>query len=190
MRSPFPTRWFLSCLAVLLSGCPDSEPPTRPSDPAPEITSPSTPRASNPSFVRDPGPAFEQFGMPGIQGLIVGAGEAGPFYAALTGGTSPDYWTPEKAHLIELETRLPAFLRAKAPPASRLRKEPKAFRRQYLGIKKDDRQLVFVHFFCETHRRDWTRKPITTDGQEGCFFQLHYEPAKREFSDLVDVKGS
>ncbi len=122
--------------------------------------------------------------MPGVQGLIVGEAEAGRFYDALTGGTSPTYWRPEKAQLIDLETRLPAFLKTKAPAGSRLRKEPEAFRRQYLGIESAGQRVVFVHLFCETNRRDWTRKPISSDGASDCYFQLHYDPAHRAFSDF------
>jgi hypothetical protein len=171
--------------ALLLAACPSGSGPGSSHD-VPDVHSPtvSPPRASNPSRVRDPGPDFESFGMPGVQGLIVGEAEAGRFYDALAASTSPTYWRPEKAQLIDLETRLPAFLKTKAPAGSRLRKEPKAFRRQYLGIENAGQRVVFVNLFCETNRRDWTRKPITADGAADCYFQLHYDPARRAFSDL------
>jgi hypothetical protein len=175
----------LSALAV--SGCPEKQSSTATSSqPSAEAARPA---ASIPSVVRAPGPAFERFAMPGVQGLIVGEAEAGRFYAAITGGTSPRYWTPEKAHLIDLETRLGGYLRSKAPPKSRLRKDLRSYRRQYIGIVRGERRVVFASFFCETNRQDWTRKPIAVDDGGDCFFQLQFDPEKHAFSGLIIQKG-
>lgn len=186
MRSPI-LYIALPLFALALGGCPEEQSATSTSSPPSAQT--EKPAASNPSKVREPGPAFELFAMPGVQGLIVGEGEAGRFYAAITGSTSPTYWTPEKAHVIDLENRLVVYLRGKAPPNSKIRKDLRSYRRQYIGIVHEDRRLIFTNFFCETNRQDWTRKPIAVDDGGDCFFQLQFDPEKHAFSSLVIQKG-
>jgi len=186
MRSPI-LYVTLPLFALAVSGCPEKQSPTSTTN-APSAE-PEKPAASNPSKVRDPGPAFELFAMPGVQGLIVGEGEAGRFYDAITGSTSPAYWTPEKADVIDFENRLGAYLRGKAPANSKLRKDLRAYRRQYIGIVQKERRLIFTNFFCETNRQDWTRKPIAVDDGGDCFFQLQFDPEKHVFSGLVIHKG-
>ena len=111
-----------------------------------------------------------------------------PFYAAITGGTSTRFWTPEKAQLIELETRLPAYLRTKAPPGSGPRKNLKSYRRQYMGIEHDGRSYIFVNAFCDTNRQDWTRKPIVVDDGGDCYFQVEFDPKRKRFARLAIQK--
>jgi len=143
---------------------------------------------SNPAPVRDPGPAFERFVMPGVQGLIVGQVAAPGFYSQITGKSSSRYWTPEKSQIIDLESRLSAYLRGAAPAKSRIRTDLRSYRRQYLGTVRDDHEVVFVSFFCETHRQDWTRKPIVVDDGGDCYFRLEYETENHKFSHL-EING-
>jgi hypothetical protein len=138
--------------------------------------------------VSDPGPAFERFAMPGVQGLIVGKAHAGHFYAAIRGRSSPRYWTPEKSHLIDLESRLIAYLRTAAPPHGRLRSNLNGYRRQYIGIVHGDQEVVYASFFCETLRQDWTRKPIVVEDGGDCYFRLEYDPQTHTFSHL-EING-
>lgn len=126
--------------------------------------------------------------MPGVQGVIIGKAQAGPFYHAIRGESSPHYWTPEKSHVIDLESRLMGYLKRTAPPRSQLRKDLKGYRRQYLGIVRGDREVVFASFFCETHRKDWTRKPIVVDDGGDCYFRIEYDPQTLTFSHL-EING-
>ncbi len=174
-------------LVVFMAGCAKDEPPA-PVEPAPPRR--PEPVASTTAKVRNPGPAFQRFAMPGVQGLIVGETEAGRFYAAITGSTAERYFTPDKSTIIALESRLPAYLRSKAPAGSGPRKRLRDYRRQYLGVRRDGKRLVFANFFCETHRTDWTRKPIAVDDGGDCYFQVLYNPKRRSFSGLVIQKES
>lgn len=179
----------LVIVAFGVAGCPENKPaPPPPADDPPAKS--AKPAATTLSTVRAPGPDFERFAMPKVQGLVVGAGAAAPFYAEITGGTSPRYWTPEKGQLVDLETRLPGYLRAKAPPGSGPRKDLASYRRQYVGIERDGRSYIFVNAFCETNRRDWTRKPIVVEDGGDCYFQVEFDPDRRRFERLVIQKGS
>ncbi len=123
-------------------------------------------------------------------GRIYTADEAERFSAASYAHDPAEetpYWTPGAAEIQALETALPAFL-AKSWPENRgplidLAK----YRRQYFGLSHDGHRVIFVNAFCGPFAEatpDWGDRIVVVFDGGGCFFQVYYEPSKKQFHDL------
>ena len=104
-------------------------------------------------------------------------------------GATP--WTPAAADVEALEQRLPDHLRAalarqrparggKAP----LWERAKTYKRQYVGVRRDGRRIVFANFFCRAWKEDWRTEPIVVEDGGDCYFQVEYDVDKASFSNL------
>jgi hypothetical protein len=97
------------------------------------------------------------------------------------------YWTPTDAEIRVLEAALPEFL-AKSWPADRGRLDGlEQYRRQYFGLSREGRRVIFVNAFCGPFAEtlpDWQKRLVTVSDGGGCFFQVYYDPSTKEFRDL------
>jgi hypothetical protein len=130
-----------------------------------------------------PRPAF--FSSAAWTGVIVPAELGDMFYRSLTGQTAPRYWTPGEAQINDLEKALPAYLRDAAQKRSAdLWQKVAPYKRQYIGIVLDDQQLIYLNAMCSVDDDRWQTRPmIVMDGGD-CFFNVTYDPASGQFSDL------
>jgi hypothetical protein len=103
----------------------------------------------------------------GIEGAIVPAERMAP---------AAGYWTASEAEVTKFEVGLSAFLqRARPPEAPDLHKAAPGYKRQYFGITKDGKRLLFVFFFCRP-LPGWQEKPVSVDDGGKCFFEVTYDP--------------
>ena len=123
-------------------------------------------------------------------GRIYTAGEAerlmAASYASNLGEATP-YWTPSDAEIRELEAALPGFL-AKSWPANRgPLTDLASYRRQYFGLSRDARRIIFVNALCGPYAEtspDWQESIVVVFDGGGCFFRVYYDPATNKFDDL------
>lgn len=96
------------------------------------------------------------------------------------------YWTPAEVNVRALEAGLAAFLQAAAPEASPelWRKQP-TYKRQYAGLLRDGRRLVYASFFCDTGGEEWRREPLFVLDGGDCFFQLTFDVERGTYGDLT-----
>lgn len=120
-------------------------------------------------------------GDSGFEGVIVPERDAPEFDPRAEG-----YWTPGEADVLALEAGLAAFLQAAAPEASPelWRKQP-TYKRQYAGLLRDGRRLVYASFFCDTHGEAWRREPLFVLDGGDCFFQLTFDVERGTYGDLM-----
>lgn len=102
-------------------------------------------------------------------------------------------WAPtvEEVRTLEkqLATYLPqqqhAFDGSKIPIEERL----PTYKRQYWGILKNEKRVIFVNFFCNSLHYDWTYQEVVVDDGGDCYFQIRYDVETGTFFDLY-VNGS
>jgi hypothetical protein len=153
----------LALCALLLAACSATAAPT---------ATPTPPR-----------PAF--FSSAAWTGVIVPAELGDLFYRNLTGQTSPRYWTPSQAQIDDLEQALPPYLRAAAPERSAdLWQRVAPYKRQYIGIVLGDQQAIYVNAMCSMDDDRWQSEPVMVMDGGDCFFNVTYDPATAQFSDL------
>jgi hypothetical protein len=136
-----------------------------------------------PTATPPPRPAF--FSSAAWTGVIVPAELGDLFYHNLTGQTSLRYWTPSQAQIDDLEKALPAYLRDNAPERSAdLWQKVAPYKRQYIGILLGDQQAIYVNAMCSMDDDRWQSEPVMVMDGGDCFFNVTYNPATAQFSDL------
>jgi hypothetical protein len=121
------------------------------------------------------------------------------------------FWTPSLPEIMKMEERLPTYLREQldAAPASRrgargrgaagrrvapeppppakppLWKRAFAYKRQYVGLVKAGRHVIWGNFFCTPPRADWRHEPAMVDDGGDCYFQVEYDVDTGRFSGLM-----
>ena len=99
-------------------------------------------------------------------------------------GFQGPYWTPTRQQIAELEKILPQYVESNVPAHySNLKTDLADYKRQYYGITRFGKKVVYVSAFCKEH---WSRNDtwitgfvFAIDGGE-CFFQLTYDPEVKE----------
>ena len=102
-------------------------------------------------------------------------------------------WVPtvEEVRTLEkqLEIYLPqqqhAFDSSKIPIEERL----PSYKRQYWGVFKNEKRVIFANFFCNALNYDWTDQKVVVHDGGDCYFQIQYDVETGTFSDLY-VNGS
>jgi hypothetical protein len=113
-------------------------------------------------------------------------------------GATP--WTPDLADVLALEKRLPGYMRVELDRQARVRDFPidkknplweraKTYKRQYVGIRRQKRRIVYANFFCDASGTNWRATPVDVDDGGDCYFQVEYDVDKKTFADL-SLNGS
>ena len=107
-----------------------------------------------------------------------------PFFPPSAGWA---YWTPTDTDIRRAEMRLGAYLLVNASP---LAKKLIRYNRQYVGVFRDGRRVIYINCFREDSKarwwmdRDWWTKPVVVDDGGDRYFQVWYDVESCEFSDL------
>jgi hypothetical protein len=97
-------------------------------------------------------------------------------------------WTPTKAQIIELEEKLGSYIQASNhPEALNIANKLPSYRRQYLGITENGKNLIYINAFCDSYKSTFdtsnTHFVFVFDGG-ACFFQVTYDPVTKAFIKL------
>lgn len=96
------------------------------------------------------------------------------------------YWTPVESDVRAFEAGLVAFLQEAAPAASPdLWQKQQTYKRQYAGLIREGRRLIYASFFCDTMGEEWRRSPLFVADGGDCFFQLSYDAERKTYADLM-----
>jgi hypothetical protein len=116
-----------------------------------------------------------------LEGVIVPEGDAGAFKLRAEG-----YWTPSEQDVRALEAGLAEFLYVAALERSPdLWQKQRAYKRQYGGIVRAGRRLVYASFLCNTHGDEWRRQVVIVMDGGDCYFQLTFDVERDTFDDLT-----
>jgi hypothetical protein len=120
-----------------------------------------------------------------FEGVIIPREKAGDFMKAFSGLAEKEAWTPGRDSVIKLEERIESYLKkAAAQRSPNLWSKLKKYKRQYVGVMRNGRKVIFANFFCDAFDADWKTNPVAVDDGGDCFFNLLYDPGSSAFSDL------
>jgi hypothetical protein len=82
-----------------------------------------------------------------------------------------EYWTPKRSDVLEAEARIECFLQSVEPEIA---KKLGRYKRQYSGVLKDKRRLIYLNFFVVHDRfhNDWSTKPVDVEDGGDSYFQV------------------
>ena len=98
------------------------------------------------------------------------------------------FWTPTEGDILSLEGKLDFFLRQNAESFNR---QPPAwerlndYKRQYVGVIIDEKQVIYGNFFCSDTGTDWNKEWVFVLDGGDCFFQLQFDVESRTFTGLT-----
>ena len=87
-------------------------------------------------------------------------------------------WMPAAADIARFEATLPAALARNGTVPDELKKAPKEFGRQYVGITRDGHRFVYGNFFPRWNGDDfkyWRRTPVVVCDGGIAFFGAEYD---------------
>ena len=85
---------------------------------------------------------------------------------------------------------MPGFLQTQASgsnPSDDFSDRLPEYKRQYVGIVQNDKELILVNAFC-TDEFDWQEEAVIVSDGGDCFFRVIYDPATGTFTDF-EVNG-
>ena len=97
------------------------------------------------------------------------------------------FWTPPLGDILSLERQLPDYLRQKVEPRrgeTPLWKKAPSYKRQYVGILKSGRRVIYANFFCRATSADWLHQLVMVKDGGDCYFRLEYDVTSGRFSEL------
>jgi hypothetical protein len=108
--------------------------------------------------------------------------------ATVYGEMPGPYWTPSESQVLELEQRLPDFLKSsKEPRANLIPSKLGKYKRQYYGFTAHGKKHIFLNAFCSSvfYPSDYWKSHfvLVMDGGE-CYFQAIYDPAEKQFTSV------
>jgi hypothetical protein len=140
------------------------------------IVTPSLAKADEP---------FEVVKTDKFEGVIIPREKAGDFMKSFSGVEEKESWTPGRSDVLKLEEKLESYLKkAAAKRSPTLWSKLAPYKRQYIGIMRNGRKVIFTNFFCNAFEVDWKTKPVVVDDGGDCFFNVLYDPVSTTFSDL------
>jgi hypothetical protein len=99
-------------------------------------------------------------------------------------GEAP-FWTPAVDQVQELESLLVKYLQAHLPIDDEPVRNLSEYGRQYFGVTIKDRKVIYLNAFCNPSRFDqWKKKMVLVDDGGSCYFQVYFDPARKEFVHL------
>lgn len=95
------------------------------------------------------------------------------------------FWTPTRRQISLLESQLLTYLKLNPPKYGSPVLAPLNYGRQYLGVTKGDRKVIFLNAFCETGSSDsWREELVMVEDGGSCYFQVYFDPETRKFLEL------
>lgn len=128
---------------------------------------------------------FEVVKTDEFEGVIIPREKAGNFMKAFSGIEEKETWTPDKNEIIKLEAKIKSYVKkAAAKRSPKLWSKLATYKRQYVGIIRNGRKVIFSNFFCQSFDIDWKTTPVAVDDGGDCYFTVLYDSASAIFSDL------
>jgi hypothetical protein len=125
----------------------------------------------------------------GYEGVIVPEEDAGEFSVFFPEGQLISVWTPQAEEIEALERDLPGYLQTAAAgnPSANFSDRLPEYKRQYVGIVENGRELILVNAFC-TNEFDWQEEAVIVSDGGDCFFRVIYDPTTGSFEGF-EVNG-
>ncbi len=176
LRGPLCAAWI-----SLASACTSSHQGTPPQ------TAPAAPIAAPDAAPKEPPPRTPEPAVPAAPAptgrYIVPEKSASRFYVGHYDPATA-YFTPGEQDVAAFERALPAFLSGSADADARaIAGELTRYRRQFLGVVREEGRLVFGNYFCDPSES--AENPVMVDDGGRCYFNVFYDPQRQTFIRLT-----
>lgn len=129
--------------------------------------------------------SFEVVKTDEFEGVIIPREKAKDFMKAFSGIEEKESWTPGKDDVLKLEEKIESYLKKAAVKRSpQLWSKLAPYKRQYLGLMRNNRRVIYVNFFCDAFKKDWKTVPVAVNDGGDCFFNVTYDVDRTTFDDL------
>lgn len=93
-------------------------------------------------------------------------------------------WSPDASMLVELRRSLQSFVVEHAAQTHEILPAWSRYTFQYQGQLKGGAKVIFVNAFCDQPPSHAQKEFVRTFDAGPCYFNLKYDPVKREFFGL------
>lgn len=95
------------------------------------------------------------------------------------------FWAPTISQVQELESLLPRYLELHSPSGDKPIRKVFKYERQYLGVTKEHRKLIYLNAFCNPSEfPQWKKEMVCVKDGGSCYFQVYFDPVRKEFIHL------
>lgn len=120
-----------------------------------------------------------------FEGVIISREKAAEFMKGFSNVEEKDTWTPGKDDVLKLEERIESYLKkAAAKRSPQLWSKLAPYKRQYVGLMRNNRRVIFANFFCDAFNVDWKKTVVAVADGGDCFFTVVYDLERAGFNDL------
>lgn len=120
-----------------------------------------------------------------FEGIIITQDKARDFMKSFSNIEEKDAWTPLKDDVLKLEGKIESYLKqAAAKKSPKLWSKIAPYKRQYVGLVRNNRRVIFVNFFCQAYDINWKTTAVAVQDGGDCFFTVFYDLGRAAFSNL------
>jgi hypothetical protein len=132
---------------------------------------------------------FEVVKTPEFEGVIIPRERTKDFMKAFSNIEEKESWTPSKAEVLKLEEGIESYLKkAAAKKSPKLWSKLAPYKRQYVGLMRNNRRVIFANFFCNAFDVDWKNTAVAVLDGGDCFFTVVYDVERGSF-DQLQING-
>ena len=101
---------------------------------------------------------------------------------------SDGFWTPSVDDTVKFEEKIAEYL---SQNPSQFYSQPPVwerldeYQRQYIGLERGGRQIIYGNYFCNSGRVDWLQELVIVEDGGDCFFQVEYDVESEVFIKLL-----
>ena len=155
-------RYLVMVLLMALVAC-SSEP-----TPLAQPTQPTAPLQAG-----SQGQPYQDLQDAGYEAVIIPEGQAPQYIQAMFGRQESAYWTPSQDDILKMEEQLNIYLQNFV--GQNVLKNLSSYKRQYIGVVKEESKLLLGNYFCEASGIDWKQQPVIVDDGGNCYFQTELD---------------
>ena len=114
----------------------------------------------------------------GFEAVIIPEGQAPQYIQAMFGHQESAYWTPSQDDILKMEEQLKIYLQNVV--GQNVLKDLSSYKRQYIGVVKEESKFLLGNYFCEASGIDWKQQPVIVDDGGNCYFQAELDMDSRQ----------
>ena len=119
------------------------------------------------------GHSYQDLQGAGFETVIIPEGQAPQYIQAMFGRQESAYWTPSQDDILKMEEQLKIYLQNVV--GQNVLKDLSSYKRQYIGVVKEESKLLLGNYFCEASGIDWKQQPVIVDDGGNCYFQTELD---------------
>lgn len=155
-------RYLVIVLLLVLVACSSESAP---------LSQPAQPTA--PVQTVSQGQPYQDLQVAGLEAVIIPGGQAPQYIQTMFGRQESGYWTPSQDDILKMEEQLKIYLQNFV--GQNVLKDLSSYKRQYVGIVKEESKLLLGNYFCEVSSIDWKQQPVIVEDGGNCYFQAELD---------------